>query len=324
MKTMSNKLVGTTVRSQSALKFLRFMSEHYLLVILIMLILVGFISSPNFLTVRNITNVLLQNSMNTIIAMGMLFVIITRGIDLSVGSILALAGCLVAGQLQQGTNTIMAVIIVLSMMAVLGAASGFMVSVGKVAPFIVTLAMMTIVSGMAFMYQIGADRRIDGTPLTNFINSNLFMIPAPVYIMVFVIVIAWITLEKTTFGRSVYAIGGNSEAARLAGVRVTLTLIIVYAISAVFAGSAGIILTGRLSLGTAIVGQGAELDAIAAVVIGGASMNGGKGTVINTVIGAFVIGLIVNIMNINQIPAYPQLITRGVIILIAVIWQRKS
>lgn len=320
---MNNEIAGNSTQSQASQKALRFVSEYYLVLILVALILAGSILSPKFMTTSNIMNVLLQNSMNTIVAMGMLFVIITGGIDLSVGSVYAFAGCLVAGLLQQGQNTIVAVAIVLALMAIFGAVSGVMVSAGKVAPFIATLAMMSIVRGMAYMYQVGADRRIDGTGLSNFINSALFGVPTPVYIMAVVVIIAWVILEKTTIGRAVYAVGGNGEASRLAGVRVPLTLIIVYAISAVFAGTAGIIMTGRLSLGTAIVGDGAEMDAIAAVVVGGAAMNGGKGTVVNTVIGAFVIGLLVNIMNLKQIPAYPQLITKGIIILVAVIWQKK-
>lgn len=301
-----------------------FLKEYYLFFILLALVAAGFILSPKFLTTRNILNVLLQNSMTTIVAVGMLFVIITGGIDLSVGSVLAFSGCLVAGFLQKHMATPLAILIVLSLMAVAGATSGLLVSVGKVAPFIATLAMMTIVRGAAYIYQVGADRRIDGTALSNVINSDFLMVPVPVFIMAFVILIAWILLEKTTFGRSVYAVGGNSETARLAGISVPVVLLFVYAISAVFAGISGIIMTGRLSLGTAIVGEGAEMDAIAAVVVGGAALSGGKGTVRNTVIGAFIIGVLVNIMNLMQVPAYPQMITKGVIILAAVLTKKES
>lgn len=310
--------------SKTARLIMGFISEHYLFIILIALIIAGSVLSPKFLTTRNIMNVLLQNSMNAIVAMGMLFVIITGGIDLSVGSIYAFAGCLVAGFLQGGMNTITAVLIVLLLMAVMGAISGTLVGVGKVAPFIATLAMMTIIRGAAYIYQIGSDRRIDGTPLTNFIGSSFLMVPTPVFIMAVVVAITWIILGKTTIGRSIYAVGGNIEASRLSGIRIPLTLIVVYAFSAVTAGASGIIMTGRLSLGTAIVGEGAEMDAIASVVVGGASLSGGKGSVINTLIGAFIIGLLVNIMNLMHVPAYPQMITKGIIILVAVLWKKKN
>lgn len=314
-KSLSNKKQSRTV--------LGFVSEYYLVITLIALVIAGCILSPKFLNTNNILNVLLQNSMTTIVAIGMLFVIITGGIDLSVGSVIALSGCLVSGFLQESMPTLLAILIVLLFMGIAGVISGILVSKGQVAPFIATLAMMTILRGLAYMYQIGADRRIDGTDLTEVINSNLGFIPIPVIIMAVVILIAWFLLKNTTFGRSVYAVGGNAETARLAGINITLVLIGVYILSSVFAGISGIILTGRLSLGTAIVGNGAEMDAIAAVVVGGASLKGGKGTVMNTVIGAFIIGVLVNIMNLMQIAAYPQMIIKGIIILVAVM-SRKS
>lgn len=301
---------------------LGFLATNYLIITLIVLVAAGTILSDKFLMTRNILNVLLQNSMMTIISMGMLFAIITGGIDLSVGSIVALSGCLVAGFIQDGMNPFTAVALVLLLMSLIGAGSGLLTSYGRITPFIVTLAMMTIVRGMAYIYQVGADRRIDGTPLTELINSNIGIIPVPVIIMAVVVALAAFVLGKTTFGRSVYAIGGNPETARLAGISVNLNLILVYVISAALAAVSGIILAGRLSMGTALVGQGFELDAIAAVVVGGASLAGGKGTVLNTLMGAFIIGILANIMNLMGIAAYPQMIIKGVIILAAVLIRR--
>ncbi|MCG8498880.1 MAG: ABC transporter permease [Firmicutes bacterium] len=299
-----------------------FLGKNYLVVTLVILIIAGMVLSNKFFMARNILNILLQNSMMTIISMGMLFAIITGGIDLSVGSVVALSGCLVAGFIQGGANTLPAISLVLLIMALVGMTSGILVSYGRIAPFIVTLAMMTIVRGLAYIYQIGADRRIDGTALTETINSNIGIIPVPIIIMAIVVIVIGFILEKTTFGRGVYAIGGNSETARLAGINVNLNVILVYTISSVLAAISGIILAGRLSMGTALVGQGFELDAIAAVVVGGASLSGGTGTAVNTLMGAFIIGILANIMNLMGVAAYPQMIIKGVIIVAAVLIKR--
>lgn len=299
----------------------RFFTKNYLLVCFIVLVFACMILSNKFMTTRNIMNILLQNSMYAIIGIGMLFVIIAGGIDLSVGSVVALSVCFTAGFIQDNMG-VMAVVVVLILMALVGLVTGILVTYGKVAPFVATLAMMTILRGEAYIYQVGSDRRIDGTFLPNFINSNVGGIPTPVIIMVIIVVISAFTLGKTTFGRSIYAIGGNAETARLAGINVKLHVILVYVISGVLAGLAGIILAGRLSMGTALVGEGFELDAIAAVVVGGAALSGGTGTVMNTVIGAFIIGVLANIMNLMGVAAYPQMIIKGVIILIAVMARR--
>lgn len=295
------------------------LAKNYLIITLIVLVIAGTFLSNKFLMTRNILNIFLQNSMMTMISMGMLLTIITGGIDLSVGSVVALSGCLASGFIQGGMNTLAAVFLAVLLMTLVGLVSGLLVSFGKIAPFIVTLAMMTIVRGMAYIYQVGADRRIDGSPLPEVINSNVGIIPVPVIIMAAAVIIAAFILGKTTFGRSVYAIGGNVETARLAGINVKLNLIIVYMISSFLAALAGIILAGRLSMGTALVGQGFEMDAIASVVVGGASLAGGTGTVLNTLMGAFIIGILANIMNLMGIAAYPQMIIKGIIILAAVL-----
>lgn len=299
-----------------------FMARYYLLIALVLLIVAGIFLSDKFLTTKNILNVLLQNSMLAIFSMGMLFVIITGGIDLSVGSIVALSACLIAGSIQNNINIFLGLLMTISILAVVGVFTGALVSFGKIAPFIATLAMMTIIRGAAYIYQVGSDRRIDGTILPKVINSSIGFVPIPIIIMIFIVGLSAFILSRTVFGRAVYAIGGNYETARLAGINVKMHLIVVYVISAVFASISGIILAGRLSLGTALVGTGYELDGIAAVVVGGASLMGGSGTVLNTLMGAFILGFLSNIMNLMGVAAYPQMITKGFIILIAVLVKR--
>ncbi len=311
-------------KSLSAHSVLRFLGNWYTLLAFIAIVIAGSILSPDFFTITNFRNVSLQLSMAVIIAIGMLCTILTGGIDLSVGSIVALAGCIAAGLTQQGVFPILAILVVLVLMGIAGSVSGLLVSKGGVAPFIATLATMTIWRGAAYIYQVGQDRRIDGTLFVTLLTAQAGPVPVPVIIMVIVALIAGFVLTRTRFGRSVYSVGGNREASRLAGISVDWTLVIVYIISAILAGLSGIILTARLALGTALVGQGYELDAIAAVVVGGASMSGGVGTVLNTVLGAFIIGFLNNILNLTGVAAYPQMIIKGIIIVAAVIWKRDK
>lgn len=311
--------VRDKINGESIKHFLR---DNYIYIAFILMIIIGTLISDKFLTIKNIRNVSLQLSMSVIIAIGMLFTVITGGIDLSVGSIVALSGCLVAGLTQSGTVPFLAMLFVFILMGVAGSFAGFLVSKAKVAPFIATLAAMTIWRGAAYMYQVGQDRRIDGTPFVKFITAQVSGIPVMFIMMVIVVLLSWVVLSKTSFGRSLYSVGGNLEAARLAGINIGLSLTAVYVISAMLSGLAGMILAGRLALGTALVGEGYELDAIASVVIGGASMSGGKGKVINTVLGALIIGFLNNIMNLAGVPTYPQMIIKGLIIVTAVVLKR--
>jgi ribose transport system permease protein len=326
MKNIQRHL--TTINSK--VKFIewraviKWLSNSYILLVFLILIITGSILSPNFFTVTNFRNVSLQLSMTSIVAIGMLFTVITGGIDLSVGSVVALAGCIVAGFTQQGMSPIVAIISVLLLMSIAGLISGLLVSKGRVAPFISTLATMTIWRGAAYIYQVGQDRRIDGTQFVNVMTAQIGPIPFPVIILAVVALFAGFLLSRTAFGRSMYAVGGNREAARLAGINVDFTLVLVYVFCAVLSGLSGIILAARLALGTALVGQGYELDAIAAVVVGGASMTGGVGTVFNTLLGAFIIGFLNNILNLMGVAAYPQMIIKGIIIVAAVIWKRAK
>lgn len=301
----------------------RFVKNNFVVIAFIILIIYGSFASPAFLTLSNLKTVLLQNSIYAICAIGMLLIVITGGIDLSVGSYVCVSVCLTAGLIQDGYG-ILAILIVALMCIGFGIISGVLVSYAKVAPFIATLAMMTILKGIAFMYQVGQNRRIDGTFWPAFIQGTLLGIPIPVIILIVISLFAAFILNKTRYGRGIYAIGGNSETARLAGINVKKYLIITYAIGGLLFGIAGMILTGRLSMGTATVGDGYELDAIAAVVVGGATLSGGVGSVFKTLIGAFLIGVLMNIMNLMGIASYPQMILKGIIIVAAVLANRNN
>lgn len=304
-------------------KLIDIFQNYYIYIAFLGMLIAGTVASPYFLTLNNFRNVSIQLSMNVIIALGMLFTVISGGIDLSVGSIVALAGCLVAGFTQEGYSPLLSILLVLGSMGIAGSVSGLLVSKAKIAPFIATLATMTIWRGVSYIYQTGSDRRIDGTRIVDLLTGRVGPIPVAVIIMVIIGVISWYILNKTSFGRSVYAVGGNKEAARLAGINVDIALTSVYMISGMLAGLSGILLTARLALGTALVGQGYELDAIASVVVGGASLSGGKGKVFNTILGAFIIGFLNNILNLAGVAAYPQMIIKGVIIVAAVMLKKE-
>jgi len=296
-----------------------FVTKYYLYISFILIFVVSSRLSPLFLNPINIINVLLQNSIFTIIAIGQLFVILTGGIDLSVGSIVALCASLVAGFLIGGMSPALAILIVIIVAGIIGSISGIIVSYGKIAPFIVTLSMMSITRGIAYIYQIGADRRIYNMDFINGVAGQIKFLPLPVIYMFLIALLMGFILWRTVFGRTIYAIGGNMETCRLAGIKVNFFLISAYTISGIMAGIGGLILAARLNMGTALVGQGYELDAIASVVVGGAPLTGGSGTVFNTVIGAFIIGILNNIMNLLGVAAYPQMIVKGFIILVAVL-----
>jgi ribose transport system permease protein len=301
---------------------LSFLFKNYLFVSLFLLVVASSFLTDNFLTQQNLINILVQNSTIAIVSFGMLYVIITGGIDLSVGSMVALAVCLTAGLLNSGMPIFLAVLIVIVILVLVGTVSGTLVTVGKIEPFIATLAMMTIVRGIAYMYQVGSVNVISNETFLSAFGGNIGPIPIPVLYMVGTAFLLHFVLKNTTFGRKVYAIGGSKEAARLVGISVRNNLIMVYAISGLLAALAGIIMASRLRVGTALVGQGLELDAIAAVVIGGAAFSGGKGRILNTLIGAFIIGILGNIMNLMGVAAYPQMVIKGIIIVIAVLARR--
>ena len=294
-------------------------------VILIALLIVATSMSDVFLTQRNLVNVLRQISGASLMAVGMLFVILTRGIDLSVGSIAALGSVISAILIQQYSPGV-AIGAAIVAGGLCGAVSGGLVAYLKLPPFVTTLAMMTIARGLAYIVSAGQPIVMGdpGALITSFGSGSIIGIPYPVILMAVVFAVAGIVLIFTRFGRLVKAIGSNSEAVRLSGIPVAHYTMSVYVISGVLAAIAGIVSTNRTGVGSANIGVGAELDAIAAVVIGGASLMGGRGGVANTLIGVLVLGIIANMMNLARVPGYHQQVFMGCIIIGAMLLQYAS
>ncbi|MBE7209827.1 MAG: ABC transporter permease [Gluconacetobacter diazotrophicus] len=299
--------------------------------IFVALVIVASAISPNFLGARNIENVLRQSAGTGIIAMGMLLVILTGGIDLSVGSVAALGSILCASLL----NTMpLAEAVPLSLLAgaALGALAGYFVAVRRMPSFVVTLAVMTIARGSALIVSKGHPIFLgdEGAWLGDgFDRGRLLGLPLPVVLTLLVFLVTAFVLRLTAYGRLVVAIGSNGEAVRLSGVRVVPRVFSVYVVSGVLSALAGIVITARSGVGSPVVGIGMELDVIAAVVIGGASLMGGRGTALNTLIGVLTLGVIGNIMNLLNVPGYHQEVVKGVIILVAVLlqssfWPRRA
>jgi len=286
---------------------------------LIVLVVVLWILTPYFLTLANLLNIAQQTAINAIIAVGMTFVIITAGIDLSVGSILAFSGVVLASVLQLGFPLPIAIIIGLAVGLCCGLANGLLITFGRLPPFISTLGMMSVARGAALLYSSG--RPISGFS-SNFrflATGEVFHIPMPVIIMIVVYIIAHFVLTKTKLGRYTYAIGGNEEAALLSGINVKLYKAAVYGICGMLSGLAAVILTARLNSAQPIAGIMYELDAIAATVIGGTSLMGGEGTIFGTLIGAFIMGVLRNGLNLLGVSSFIQQIVIGSVIIIAVL-----
>jgi len=304
---------------------MKYMSELTTVIALIILMAVITIINSNFLTANNLLNLLLQVTSNALIAFGMTFVILTGGIDLSVGSILALSSALTAGLLGSGMPVTLAILISLILGCILGMMNGLLISYGKLAPFIVTLATMTIFRGATLVYTNGnpITKGLSDTFLFQFLGQGYIVgIPFPVIIMFIVFIILYVLLHKTAFGKSVYAIGGNEKAAYISGVKLNKVKIIIYSISGMMASISGLIITSRLSSAQPTAGASYEMDAIAAVVLGGTSLSGGKGRILGTLIGALIIGVLNNGLNIIGVSAFWQQVVKGVVILIAVLIDR--
>lgn len=284
--------------------------------------------SPQFLTVSNWTIIFTQVSINALLAFGVTFVIITGGIDLSLGSMVAVTG-VVAALLAHPNDFPIIVPIVVGLMSgvLMGAFNGFIITKTKIAPFIVTLGTMTIARGLALIIT-------KGRPISNLCDSfnfigggSLFGVPLPIIILIFVFIICTIILNKTVLGRYIYAIGGNEQAAKVSGINVNKIKMTVYIISGLLAGLAGILLTSRVTTGQPNAGAGFELDAIAAAVIGGTSTTGGVGTIAGTMIGALLIGVINNGLDLMNVTSYYQQVVMGTIIIGAVVldsWNLKK
>jgi len=301
----------------------QFASDNKSLIGLLILMLLVSLVSPSFLSVDNLLNILRQTSINGIIAMGMTFVILTAGIDLSVGSVLALTSAVCASMIAADVSLPLALLATLGTGALLGAANGAIISFFGVQPFIATLVGMTMVRGATLVYCDGRPISTGDFPVAesfyNLGGGYVFGIPNPVIIAFVVFGICWYVLNHTRTGRYVYALGGNEQVARLSGVNVNRIKMAVYMISGVLSALAGVILTARLESAQPTAGLAYELDAIAAVVLGGTSLMGGKGRIFGTVVGALIIGVLNNALNLMDVSSYFQMIAKGAVILLAVV-----
>lgn len=302
--------------------------EQKSLIALLLLIVVVSTLSPNFFTLNNIFNILQQTSVNAIMAVGMTLVILTSGIDLSVGSLLALTGAVAASMVGADVNALVAVVGALALGAAIGGVTGVIIAKGKVQAFIATLVMMLLLRGVTRVYT-------DGSPINTGFSDNAdlfswfgigrpFGIPTPIWLMMIVFLSAWYVLHHTRLGRYIYALGGNEAATRLSGISVDKIKIIVYALCGLLAALASVIEVARLSSAQPMAGNGYELDAIAAVVLGGTSLVGGKGRIMGTLIGALILGFLNNALNLLGISSNYQMIVKAVVILLAVLVDNKK
>ena len=287
----------------------------------VLLLLIGFmaVSAPNFVSIGNAFNVAQSVSVNAVLAAGMTVVILTAGIDLAVGSIVAVSGVSTVIALNAGFNPVLAVALGLLAAGLAGLVNGAVIAYLLLPPFIVTLGGLTYLRGVAYSLTDAKPVPIDGPSPLEWLGSGAIAgVPVAVIVMALTYVLFWFLLERTRFGRHVYAVGGNPEAARLGGVKVRRILIQVYVISGLTAGLAGITFAARVRSGQVTAGEGYELDAITAVILGGTSLFGGKGRIFGTLAGALIIGVLSNGLILMGVPFYSQLIVKGIVVILAV------
>ena len=314
----------TSVNQQKLMKFL---SKSVLWIVFICLIIFASILSPRFLTPINIFNVLRQISIMGTVAVGMTFVIISGGVDLSVGGVLALSCILVPIVAPMvGFNMLLTMLICLLAGASLGLVTGTLISYGKMQPFMATFGMATIAEGIGFQLSGGQPILIHDPRWVAFGSGSSFGLPNMGLVFLSVIVLGQFLISKTSFGLNTYAIGNNEVATEMCGVRTKWVKTGCYVISATLAAAGGLLMVTRIGIGDPGVGDGYALDVIAAVIVGGTRMGGGFGSVINTLLGAGIIGVLNNVFNLLGISPYPQMIFKGVVIIFAVLmgqWRKK-
>lgn len=319
----ANNRVSKVLNKETLLKFVK---QNIPLMGLLVLIILMSVATPAFLSSFNILSVMRQASINGIIAFGMTLVIISGGIDLSVGSTLAFSGMVAAVLMAAGIPSAIAILAALATGASLGGVIGLLISKGKLPPFIATLGGMISIRGLTLILS-------NGVPVSRFGNEGLiawigrgyvWFIPTPVVILFAVLFILSFVMRKTVFGKHVYAIGGNEKGALLSGIKVERNKVFIYMISGFMAALAAVILVSRVDSAVPTAGQMFELYAIAAAVIGGASLSGGRGRISGTIIGAFIIAIINNGLNLLGVSAYIQQLVTGLIIIFAVIADRKK
>ncbi|BDU40007.1 Ribose transport system permease protein rbsC [Vibrio nigripulchritudo MADA3029] len=286
---------------------------------LVLLMIVSSFLSEYFLTVNNLTNIVLQTSIVAIVAFGMTYAILLAGIDLSVGSIVALTGLVLVVGLTYGLPFSLMLPVALGVSVLCGFANGFITTWLGVHPFIVTMSFMGIWRGAAMLTSDGqAISLYDNAPFEYVFNGYFLGIPFPIVILIAMIALNHFLLSKTTFGRKVYIVGGNPEAAAYSGINVSKTTIYSYMITGLMAGIGGVMLASRMFSAQPTSANGMELDAIAACVLGGTSLTGGRGTIIGTLIGALIIAVLSNVMSLMNVDFFVSLIVKGIVILIAV------
>lgn len=309
-----------------------YISEYGAFIALIFLVVLISIISPDFRTAGNFLNLLRQATFNGLIAFGMTCVILSDGIDLSVGSTLALSAVICAKLMTNGVPSMLAMPIALVTGTLLGVVSGLLVTKGRLQPFIATLITMTAYRGFAMILTDGKPisrlAEIAGSESNQFAfklvgRGNFCRVPIPAIMLVAALMIFFFVLNKTTFGRKIYATGSNAKCAKLVGVNITKTKIIVYAISGFMSALTGLILISRLDSAQPTLGDGYELDAIAAVALGGTSMSGGRGKITGTIAGVLIIAVLNNGMNLLEVSSYYQDVIKAVVILVAVLSDRK-
>lgn len=294
--------------------------KYIIYFVLLFLIVALSLMSPYFLTPSNISNVLRQISTTSIVALGMTFVIIAGGIDLSVGNVVALCGVVSASFAHPGEYPlIVSILISMAIGLIIGLANGFIIAKAKIVPFIVTLGTFQICRGLAMTYT-------GGRPVGNISSEYKFIgqglawgIPVPILIFVFLTIVSAIILHKTKIGRYIYAVGGNELAARLSGINIFKIKLFVYSYIGLLTGISAIVLTARVSSGAPNAAQGYELDAISACVIGGTSMSGGRGSIWGTIVGALIIGVVNNGLDLLNVSSYTQSVVKGIIIITALL-----
>ncbi|WP_302199878.1 ABC transporter permease [uncultured Gemmiger sp.] len=312
MKTKEVKL------SNDKLSLSRLYDRFGVLVVFVLLFAVSCMLSDRFLQTSNLFNILRQISMFGILSVGMTFVIVSGGIDLSVGSIIALV-CVITANMVNDHGIIPAILVALLVGALVGLINGVGIAYGKLQPFIMTLGTMYMASGAASIYTNGTPISIKGN-FSKIGNSMLFnTIPLPAIYFIVILIAAYLVMRNTRFGRHVYSIGSNKEATRLAGVDVKKVTLSVYILSGVLAAVTGIIFAAQMASGSPVAGEGYEMNAITAAVVGGTSMSGGKGNLLGTFLGAVIMGILSNIMNLCGVSSYWQTVLTGLILVVAIL-----
>ncbi len=307
------------------------------IIALLFLIIYLAFASPYFFNLSNFLNITRQSSINAILAIGQTMVIIGAGIDLSVGAVLALSASMSAVAVSYwGLNLVVGILLGLGTGALTGFITGTIITKGRIPDFVATLAMMTTARGLALILTQGlpVPSHFTALKLVGYLPAGLIWlgsgdvlgVPVPALVIVLITILGWTVMTRTTLGRAIYAVGGNREAARISGINYVRTKIITYTMMGLLAGVAGIVLTGRLNSANALMAEGAELQSIAAVVIGGTNLFGGEGGVVGSLIGAFIMGILGNGLNLLNVSAFWQRVILGIIIIGVVIfdqWRRR-